>query len=101
MRTPEDMQHVLDQLVKNRWATSAKLIEVAPNKQTVFVDWTDAGKARMRAMLILVRDLEGDSGRLQPGEFLFLSSLLSYYEAQDASRAWPPELPTPFSNRGR
>jgi hypothetical protein len=101
MRTPEDMQHVLDQLVDKGWASRAKLVEKSTSQQTVVVDWTEAGKARMRAMLILIRELEGDSGRLQPGEFLFLSSLLSYYEAQDASRAWPAELPTPFSNRGR
>lgn len=92
MTNLRETQCVLDLLVKNGWATRALLIEPAPDQIAMRVDWTQAGKERMRALAILIRDLERESGRLQSGECDVLRSLVSQFCYSDSAVEWPPAL---------
>lgn len=94
---PSWSPRVLEILSKAGWIKSAETFhDETNNKASVRIEPTKAGGERLRAALLLIRELDSINGNLNPFEAALVFRLARTYAPDQDNLAWPSELP-PFA----
>jgi DNA-binding MarR family transcriptional regulator len=88
---------VLEILSKAGWIKSGETLHDEVNhKSTIHIKPTKAGGERLRAALLLIRELDAINGNLNPFEAALVFRLARTYAPDQDNLEWPAELP-PFT----
>jgi hypothetical protein len=96
---PSWAPRVLEVLSKAGWIKSAEtLLDEVNHKARIRIEPTKAGGERLRAALLLIRELDAIGGNLNPFEAALVFRLARTYAPDQCNLEWPAELP-PFTER--